>query len=314
MMSATPRSDVTFLSDGTTCAAWYLPATVDALATDAGRPCVVMANGFGGTRDTGLVTFAEAFATAGIDAFVFDYRGFGASEGLPRQLVSFRRQRADYHAAIAAARHLPDVDPGRIVLWGTSYAGGHVIPVAVGDSRITAAIAMNPAMDGLAALTHGARNNGSRQTLRLISHGLRDGLRGLARLPPHHLAIAGPPGSVAVLTSPGAEDLCLSIAGPTWRNEVCARTVLGVALNRPITFARRIACPLLVQIGEYDSVAPPSAARATALKTRPHCELRAYPIGHFDFYVGEWQQRALDDQLDFLRRHLRPRARPTEPS
>ena len=62
-----------------------------------------MAHGFGGTRDTGLLAYAEAVAEAGIDAFVFDYRGLGASHGTP-QLVSCRRQRQDYHAAIAAAR------------------------------------------------------------------------------------------------------------------------------------------------------------------------------------------------------------------
>src|ERR1700739_718791 len=90
----------------------------------AGRPFVVRAHGFGGTRDSGLLDFAEPFADAGIDAFVFDYRGFGDSEGAPRQDVSVRRQWQDYHAAIAAARHLPGVDRDRIALWGFSYAGG----------------------------------------------------------------------------------------------------------------------------------------------------------------------------------------------
>ncbi|WP_323862155.1 alpha/beta hydrolase [Xenorhabdus szentirmaii] len=61
------------MSGGTTCAAWYLPATTDSLANDSGRPCIVMVSGFGGTRDTGLLALSEA----GIDAFVFDYRGFG---------------------------------------------------------------------------------------------------------------------------------------------------------------------------------------------------------------------------------------------
>lgn len=123
-------NEITFTSGGVACAAWHLPAAVNTLADERGRPCVVMAHGFGGTRDTGLLGYAEAFAAAGIDAFVFDYRGFGASQGTPRQLVSYRRQRQDYHAAIAAARRLPGVDPERIVLWGTSYSGGHVVAVA----------------------------------------------------------------------------------------------------------------------------------------------------------------------------------------
>ena len=47
----------------------------------------------------------------------FDYRGFGASEGFPRQMVSIVEQVRDYQAAIAAAKKLPGVDPNRIVLW-----------------------------------------------------------------------------------------------------------------------------------------------------------------------------------------------------
>ena len=65
---------------------------------------------------------------------LFDYRGFAASGGSPRQLVSASRQRQDYHAAIAATRWLPGVDPERIVLWGISFSGGHVVRVAAEDA------------------------------------------------------------------------------------------------------------------------------------------------------------------------------------
>src|SRR5689334_13971295 len=125
-----------FPSGGDQCAASFLPATTDALVGPSGRPCVVMANGFGGTRDCGLLAYAEGFAAAGLDVVAFDYRGFADSTGTPRQLVSHRRQRQDYHAAIAAARQMSGVDPERIVLWGTSYSGGHVVAVAARDGRV----------------------------------------------------------------------------------------------------------------------------------------------------------------------------------
>src|SRR5689334_14550570 len=79
-------TDLTFTSNGIRCAAWHVSARSGALARPAGRPCVVMANGFGGTRDTGLLGFAEAFAHAGLDAFVFDYRGFGGGYTPPGHL------------------------------------------------------------------------------------------------------------------------------------------------------------------------------------------------------------------------------------
>jgi pimeloyl-ACP methyl ester carboxylesterase len=263
-----------------------------------------MAHGFGGTRDTGLLGYAEEFAAAGLDVLLFDYRGFGASGGTPRQLVSFRRQRQDYHAAIAAARQLPGIDPQRIVLWGTSYSGGHVVPVAVKDGHVAAAIALTPAMDGLAALAQIVRYAGPGQLLRATGHGLRDALRAATGRAPHYVPIVGGPQSAAIISTPGAEAAYCSIAGPTWRNEVCARAALEVGLNRPTTFTRHLTCPLLVQVGDSDSVAPPAAARRAAAKAGRNGELRAYPVDHFDVYDGPWQQRALDDQLDFLRRSL----------
>ncbi|HYB34476.1 MAG TPA: alpha/beta fold hydrolase [Mycobacterium sp.] len=304
------KKDLTFPSHGVACAAWHLSASTDVLAGAGGRPCVVMAHGFGGTRDTGLLPYAEAFADAGIDALVFDYRGFGDSEGTPRQDVSFKRQRQDYHAAIAAARHLPGVDPDRIVLWGTSYSGGHVIAVAAQDRRVTAVVSMTPATDGLAAAMQIARYAGPGQLVRTAGHGLRDFARGIAKREPHHIPVVAQPGTVAIISTSGAEEAYTSIAGPTWRNEVCARTALEVGLNRATAFARRLRCPALVQVGTNDRVAPPAAARQTAKEIGALAQLREYPVDHFDVYDGPCQQRMLRDQLSFLSRTLDP-ARPT---
>ncbi|QZT65627.1 alpha/beta hydrolase [Mycolicibacterium austroafricanum] len=299
--------ELTFLSHGVECTAWHLPADADVLAGAAGRPCVVMAHGFGGTRDTGLMAYAEGFADAGIDALVFDYRGFGDSAGTPRQDVSFRRQRQDYHAAVDAARRLPGVDPDRIALWGTSYSGGHVIAVGAQDRRIAAVVSMTPATDGLAASVQIARYGGAGQLLRTVGHGLRDLTRQLTRRQPHHIPVVAQPGRVSIISTSGAEDAYTSIAGPTWRNEVCARTSLEVALNRPVTYARRLGRPFLVQVGAHDRVAPPAAARRAAEKAGALAELHEYPVDHFDVYDGPWQRRMLDDQLMFLTRVLAPR-------
>lgn len=114
-----PRGDVHFESSGIRCAAWhYQPEDGDEAA-----PCVVMAHGFSATRELRLDAYAERFAAAGFACLVFDYRHFGASEGAPRQLLDIERQLADWRAAIAYARSLRGVDPERIALWGSSFAG-----------------------------------------------------------------------------------------------------------------------------------------------------------------------------------------------
>lgn len=296
--------ETTFESAGVTCAAWRFQGAGESFASDRGRPCVVMAHGFGGTRDTGLAAYAEGFAEAGLDVLLFDYRGFGGSGGAPRQHVSFRRQRADYAAAIAASRRLDGVDPERIVLWGTSYSGGHVVPVAAADGRIAAVLSLTPAMDGLAALIALYRSGGVRRLAPLVGHGLRDVLGSLVGGRPHHLPVVGAPGTTAIMTGPGALEGYTAMAGPTWRNEVCARVALEVAFNRPIRFAPGLRAPLLVQVGEHDHVAPPAAARRTAAGAGGHAEVRSYPVDHFDVYDGPGQKQVLVDQIEFLEKVL----------
>ncbi|HMD52007.1 MAG TPA: alpha/beta hydrolase, partial [Solirubrobacteraceae bacterium] len=157
-------SAISFDSGGVRCVGAHLAGEGTAFAGEDGRrPCVVMAHGFTGTMDSGLMPFAERFAEAGLDALVFDYRHFGQSDGEPRQLLSIRSQLEDYAAAIAFARALEDVDPDRIVVWGSSYSGGHVIPVAVADGRVAAVISQVPAMDGAAALLNAMRTAGPAQ-------------------------------------------------------------------------------------------------------------------------------------------------------
>ena len=257
--------EISFTSGRDRCAAWHFTAESDALAGPRGVPCVVMAPGFAGTRDTSaLMDYARGFVAAGLDVVLFDYRGFGASSGLPRQLVSAARQRQDYRAAIAAARHLPSVDPERIVLWGISYSGGHVVRGAAEDGRIAAVVALTPAIDGVTLLARLARNVGFGHLLRTAAHGLRDAQRTMTRRGPHLVPMVGAPGSRAIFAIDGAEKDYTEVAGPSWRNEVCARTALEVAFNRPVRFARRVRCPLLVQAGTEDRIAPLATARRAA--------------------------------------------------
>ncbi|HEV7790811.1 MAG TPA: hypothetical protein VGP05_17530, partial [Pseudonocardia sp.] len=44
----------------------------------------------------------------------------------------------------------PNIDPDRIVAWGTSFAGMHIIELAASDRRLAASIAQVPLADGTA--------------------------------------------------------------------------------------------------------------------------------------------------------------------
>lgn len=296
---------LTFVSEGVDCDAWHFTADSDALATAAGRPVAVMAHGLGGTKDSGLAPFAEALAAAGLDVLAFDYRGFGASGGTPRQTVSMAGQLADYRAAMSAAARLPGVDPDRLVLWGVSLAGGHVFEAAASRDDVAAVVALTPLVDGLAAGRHALASHTKVEIARSTVAGVRSRVASLRHRPPVMMPVVGHPGDLAALTLDGCYEDYLAIAGPTWRNEIDATVGLELGGHRPTRSAKLVACPVLVQIADFDRSAPPYAAAKAAFSAR--AEVRHYPCDHFDVWAGkEWFEPAVRHQVAFLTRRLAP--------
>lgn len=289
----------TFLSSGVRCRATHFPAASDTLATAAGRPVMVMGHGLGGTRDSGLEPFAKAFADAGLDVLTFDYRGFGESEGTPRQRVRLDDQVGDFHAACEAAKQLPGADPQRIVLWGISLAGGHVLRVAAERTDVAAVVAAVPMVDGLAAAVHATRSHRPAELLRATGLGIRSRVGRSPVLMP----VVARPGELGALSLPGAYEDYLAIAGPTWRNEIHADVGLELGTRKPVAAAARIDAPLLVQIADFDRSAPPHASAKAAFKGR--AEVRHYPCDHFDLFPGKpWHGPAVAHAISFLQRKL----------
>ncbi|MEO9323579.1 alpha/beta fold hydrolase [Nocardioides sp. C4-1] len=296
-----PRTDLDITSHGVRLSAWHYRASSGAWTTPAGRPVVVMAHGFGATKDAGLAPFAERFAAAGADVVVFDYRGFGTSDGIPRQAVDHRRHREDYAAVVAHVRSMDGVDADRVVLWGSSYSGGHVVAVAARDPRIAAVVSQGAAMDGLAAVLEIRRYAGLRQVLRLTAHALRGVVqRG------HTLPIVGEPGSLAAITSHDGLSGYQLIMGPTFRNEMLARGILLILLNRPVAAASKVSAPLLLVIASDDTIAPPTAVESVARKAGGRVETLRLDVGHFAIYEGEPFATSVAAQVAFLDSVLSP--------
>ncbi|MEJ7831720.1 MAG: alpha/beta hydrolase [Nocardioides sp.] len=295
--------ELTFDSDGAACHGWHFSGSGDAFAGPRGRPVVVMAHGLGGTKDSGLEPFAARLAAAGLDVLAFDYRGFGASAGTPRQTVSMAGQLTDYRAAMAAAAALPGVDPDRIVLWGVSLAGGHVLAAGAGRDDVAAVVSLTPLVDGMAAGRHALASHSTGSLVRSTAGGVRSKIAVGRGRPAVMMPVVGRPGELAALSLEGLYDDYLSLAGPTWRNEVDASVGLELGGHRPGRSAKDLRCPLLVQIADFDRSAPPQAAAKAAFAGR--AEVRHYPCDHFDVWPGkEWFEPAVEHQLLFLRRHL----------
>lgn len=301
-MSQFQRQDVEFLSEDTVCRAWfYLPE-----GEAADHACIIMAHGLGGTRDASLEPYAEKFAAAGYAVLLFDYRHFGASDGEPRQLISISRQLDDWANAIAYVRTLTSVNRSRIALWGSSFSGGHVLVAAARDGGIAAISAQGPMMDGLAASLNVLRYAGPLALLKLTALGLLDEAGSLLGRKPIYVPLVAPPGQLAAMSSHDSESGYRHIVSPGWRNEMAARFAPTLATYRPIRYAGKLNCPALIMVCKDDSVAPASAALATARKLGPLAELKIYDLGHFDIYVGAGFERSSADQLAFFNRVLKP--------
>lgn len=264
---------------------------------------MVLAHGFAFTRDALLDVYAERFATAGMSALVFDYRHFGASEGEPRQLIDIGRQLADWRAAIAYARSLGGIDANRIALWGTSFSGGHVAAIAAKDARIAAVISQVP-YSGM-----GGRGRSPRPVFlaRMLAAAVRDEVRGRLGRTPAFLPLVAEPGSgvFAPFVELGAAVTIRDLFPPgyDWPNRFTPRVMLRLPRYRPFDTADRISCPWLVLVCDDDVITPADQAAALASRAA-RVEVRRFPIGHFEVYGGEWFDRAVAVQTEFLRRHL----------
>mgnify|MGYP000952916294 CR=1 FL=1 len=218
------HQEVSFAAGEARCSgSLYLPEGVDH------PPVVILGHGLGATRDMGLEAYAVRFASVGIAALTFTYRYFGDSSGQPRQLLSIRRQLADWDAAIAFVQSLPEVDTERVAVWGSSFGGGHAIVVAAHHPELRAAVAQCPFTDGLAS----TRTLGPIGTARIVPTVTRDLLAMIRRSEPVQITVAGPPGSASLMAAPDALPGYLALVPDDGEfiNHVAARVAPTIAAH-----------------------------------------------------------------------------------
>ncbi len=294
------RKDISFEVGGVSVSAWlYLPEDLSIPVA-----CIIMGNGFGGTKDTIMERYAVRFQEAGMAVLALDYRYFGESEGEPRQLFSIPYQLEDYSAAIDYARSLKEIDPDKIALWGTSASGGYGLMIAAQDKKIACVCGQCPALDSKADGKLALKREGMGFFLRLFVHAQRDMGRSRFGLSAHKIPIVGKPGSTAMIAAPGAFEGYSKLAPKDFVNEVCARVLLRAHGYNPIDHAKDVQCPVLLQICEKDNLVSMSSALETARILGEYAEVKQYPIEHFDIYTGENFEKAVSDQLGFFKKYL----------
>ncbi|MFJ1460642.1 alpha/beta hydrolase [Nocardia sp. N2S4-5] len=294
------RVEIEFLSGGVALRGWlYRPEQVP----DHGAPLVVMTHGFAGVKEW-VAPFAEVFSQAGLACLVYDHRGFGTSDGEPRYEVDPAAQIDGYRDAITFAQTLDGIDSSRIAVWGTSYAGAHVLVVAATDRRVRAVVSQVPLTHGWATFSRLVPPT----MLPVLHEAIAADRLARAAGKPHQTikAASDDPGDLVAM--PGTEVYEWLMANgpqvPTWRNEVTLSSVDKFQSYAPEAFLRRVSpTPLLMVVADHDTLTPTDIALAGYAEALEPKQLELVPGGHFAVYEQRFDQASAAAR-DFLLAHL----------
>lgn len=282
------REDVDFYSDSTRCSAWlYLPEV------DEKRPIIVMANGFGGTRKNRLYEYAERFAAAGYACFLFDYRNYGDSDGNKRQLINAKMQLEDWNSAIDHIKKDNRIDNKKLLLFGTCFAGGHVIWLSAHRNDVTATIAQCPYTDTIATL----KAVGGVYILKKLPFVIADLLTCITGYHPVMLKLGTYKGENAFMEA-DKKTTKLMIGDAEFINKAPARSLLEFLKYSPGKFFGGITIPIYVAACSMDKLVPGEKTIELA-KNAKSSICKKYVCRHFDIYLNGCFEEAIKDYINF---------------
>ena len=296
------REDIEFDAEGVTLRGWFYKP--DDAAGEV--PCVVMAHGFSATKEMHLDEYADVFSQGGLGCVVYDNRGLGASDqapGRPRQEIDPWEQVRDYQHAITYAQSRPDVDAGRIGVWGSSYSAAHAYVVAAIDRRVKAACGQVPLISGRTAFEMLVRIDNWAATWELLEADRLARARG--EEPAMMPVVDADPTAPSALPTPDSYEFFNAYEGTSWRNEVTVRTLEFLQGYEPGEYLKRISpTPLLMVVAPNDRLVAGELACA-AFETAAHPKkLVLVPGGHFDAYVGRGFEISSGAARDWFVEHL----------
>ena len=237
-------SDIAFDAEGVTLRGWlYRPTSARTPA-----PVVVMAHGYNCLKEFYLDKYAAEIAAAGHCVVAYDHRNFGDSDGEPRQELDPWTQVRDYRHAITYAQTLDGVDPHRVGIWGSSYAGGHVLVVAAIDRRVKCVVAQVPTISGWESTVRRTPPQGLPDQRLAFDADRLERFRGG---PPKMVPMVVEP-SESALVSHASSDAWAFFTGQLsppedqwrfakWRNEITLRSLEFYSEYEPGSFVERIA-------------------------------------------------------------------------
>jgi predicted acyl esterase len=262
------------------------------------RPGVVLCHGFTGIRSLILGDYAKVFAEHGFVALTFDYRGYGGSEGTRRRLIPLE-QIDDIRNAISYFETLPEVDPERIGLWGTSFGGANAPYAAAVDNRIKAVVGQVGFGDGERFLLDTRRFGERQELLRKVADDRR------------RRAVEGA-GERLSPTDALNSAQTNAFLGPSLKNvepsrvDISWETIEKTLEYKPVEIVDRIAPRALLLIGARDDdLCKIEGYEKMYERAREPKKLVVLPITHYEIYSGKGFEESSRLECEWFDRFLK---------
>jgi pimeloyl-ACP methyl ester carboxylesterase len=269
---------------------------------DGAKDCtagIVLCQGYTGTKELFLPLLAQRFCSAGYPCLIFDYRGWGESEGERGRLFP-REQMEDIRNAMTFLGTHEMVDPERMGLYGTSFGGANVIAVAAMDERVRCIVACLPIGSGRRWLRSLRRLWEWREFLQLVDEDRRNRVVSGESRKVDAFDVVPPEPAIQEAMVEAIKEGILSKDEITLESaeaimDFSPQDVVAQLSPRPI---------LLMHAGNDNLVSPEESEILYKLAGDPK-ELVIIPgATHVDFYLSDAFNQVTSISLDWFRRHL----------
>ncbi len=260
---------------------------------------IVLCQGYTGTKELFLPLLAKAFCEAGYPSLVFDYRGWGESEG-DKGLLFPWEQVEDIRNAMTFLGTQEAVDPERLGLYGTSFGGANVIAVAAIDQRVKCIVANLPIGNGKRWLRSLRRLWEWRELLQLIAEDRQNRvLSGKSRKMKAFDVVPLDPSIQAAMADAVKEGLLQE-------DDITLESAEAIIAYSPEDMVAQISPrPILFIHAGSDNLVSSEEAQSLYKRAGEPKKLVIVPgVTHVDFYLGEAFGQVTTLSLDWFNRYL----------
>ncbi len=264
---------------------------------------IVLCQGYTGTKEMFLPILAQALADAGYTCLIFDYRGWGESEGERGRLFPLE-QAEDISNALTFLGSQDSVDPRRLGLYGTSFGGANVVHVAATDPRVQCTVAGLAIGNGRRWLRSLRRLWEWNEFITLLAEDRRQRAVGGVSRRLKAFELVPPDPTIRELMAAAAQGGVFAAEEPEVTLESAERILEFV----PEEMVGRIAprAILFIHAGNDNLVSPEESQALYARAGEPKRLLILPGVTHVDFYLGDALEHVTAASLDWFQRYLPP--------